>query len=80
MVQILAGFFRGLSKTVYFILADGHCMSKKVQEIIVHFIISYLKLVVKLIETSTQTTILFTNCKSRSDNSKSHRVTKLGLR
>jgi hypothetical protein len=43
MVQILAGFFRGLSKTVYFILADGHCMSKKVQEIIVHFIISYLK-------------------------------------
>ena len=29
-----------------------------------------------MIETSTQTTILFTNCKSRSDNSKSHRVTK----
>ena len=28
-----------------------------------------------MIETSTQT-ILFTNCKSRSDNSKSHRVTK----
>jgi hypothetical protein len=66
-----------LNKTVYFILADGHCMSKKVQEIMVHFVISYHNEVGKLIETSTQTTILFTNCKSRSDNSKSHRVTNV---
>ena len=36
-------FFRGLNKTVYFILADGYCMSKKVQEIMVHFVISYHK-------------------------------------
>jgi hypothetical protein len=52
-------------------------MSKKVQEIMVHFVISYHNEVGKLIETSTQTTILFTNCKSRSDNSKSHRVTNV---
>ena len=51
-------------------------MSKKVQEIMIHFVISYHKLVVKLIETSTQITMLFTNCKSRPDNSKSHTVTK----
>ena len=49
-------------------------MSKKVQEIMIHLL--FLTTVVKLIETSTQTPILFTNCKSRSDNSKSHRATK----
>ena len=36
------GNFRGLNKTIYLILTDGHCMSKKVQDIMVHFVLAEL--------------------------------------